>query len=38
MASRRMISNHIVGSAKFLKMPAETQALYFHLCTNADDD
>jgi hypothetical protein len=38
MAQRRMISKSIINSAKFLKMPSETQALYFHLCLHADDD
>lgn len=33
-----MISSNVVNSAKFLKMPSETQALYFHLCIHADDD
>lgn len=38
MAQRRMISKTITNSAKFIKMPSETQALYFHLCISADDD
>ena len=38
MADRRMFSKAITNSAKFLKMPLETQALYFHLAQNADDD
>lgn len=38
MAQRRMISKSIINSARFLKMPVDTQALYFHLCLNADDD
>lgn len=38
MASRRMFSKNITNSAKFIKMPSETQALYFHLCMHADDD
>ena len=38
MANRRMFSKAITSSAKFLKMPLETQALYFHLAQNADDD
>lgn len=38
MANRRMISNSIVKSARFLKMPPTTQNLYFHLIMNADDD
>lgn len=38
MGDRRMFSNRIVNSAKFLKMPLSTQALYFHLGMRADDD
>ena len=38
MAQRRMFSKTVITSAKFLKMPLETQALYFHLGLNADDD
>jgi uncharacterized membrane protein (Fun14 family) len=38
MAERRMFSIKIINSAKFLKMPAETQNLYFHLGLRADDD
>jgi hypothetical protein len=33
-----MISVKIAGSAKFVKLPLSTQALYFHLVINADDD
>jgi len=33
-----MISRKIVDSARFLKMPATSQNLYFHLIVNADDD
>ena len=33
-----MISNTIVRTARFLKMPPTTQNLYFHLVLNADDD
>lgn len=33
-----MFSKNIVQSARFLKMPFESQNLYFHLCMNADDD
>lgn len=32
------MSNAIVKSARFLKMPSSTQNLYFHLIMNADDD
>lgn len=38
MASRRMFSIKIIDSAKFIKMPSSTQALYFHLIARADDD
>ena len=38
IAERRMISKKIVESAKFIKMPATSQNLYFHLVLNADDD
>ena len=38
MAERRMFSRRIVESARFLKMPASSQNLYFHLGLNADDD
>ena len=38
MAERRMFAKTIINSARFLKMPSETQALYFHLALNADDD
>ena len=33
-----MISNTIVRTARFLKMPPTTQNLYFHSVLNADDD
>lgn len=38
MGDRRMISRTVVDSARFLKMPATSQNLYFHLVVNADDD
>ena len=38
MAERRMFSKRIVNSARFLKMPISSQALYFHLGLNADDE
>ena len=38
IAERRMISKKIVESAKFIKMPATSQNLYFHLLVNANDD
>lgn len=38
MAERRMFAIKIVNSARFIKMPPSTQALYFHLGCRADDD
>ncbi|WP_275781904.1 conserved phage C-terminal domain-containing protein [Latilactobacillus curvatus] len=38
MAQRRMFSNRITNSARFIKMPLSSQALYFHLGLHADDD
>ena len=38
MGQRRMFSKKIINSARFLKMPIDTQGLYFHLALNADDD
>src|SRR3990167_8000153 len=38
MAQRRMFSPDIVESEEFLSMPISSQALYFHLGMNADDD
>ena len=38
MAERRMFTGKITESDAFLEMPLSTQALYFHLCMNADDD
>lgn len=38
MANRRMFSNRIASSGKFLQMPFESQLLYFHLVMRADDD
>ncbi len=38
MAERRMFSQKVVQSARFLKMPKSTQCLYFHLGLRADDD
>ena len=38
MAQRRMFSPQIVESEEFLTMPTTSQALYFHLGMNADDD
>ena len=33
-----MFAKSIINSARFLKMPISSQALYFHLGLNADDD
>lgn len=38
MSNRKMISKRIVRSAQFLKMPSESQTLYFQLQLDADDD
>lgn len=38
MSARRMFSPKIVSSDAFLDMPVSSQALYFHLGMNADDD
>lgn len=38
MAQRRMFSPDIVESEEFISMPLTSQALYFHLGMNADDD
>lgn len=38
MATRRMFSVRLINSAKFLRMPISSQALYFHLGLHADDD
>lgn len=38
MASRRMVSNKVIDSAKFIKMPISSQCLYFHLIAKGDDD
>lgn len=38
MAQRRMFSPQIVCSEEFLTMPISSQALYFQLGMNADDD
>lgn len=35
---RRMLNGEITNSGDFLTMPISSQALYFHLCINADDD
>lgn len=38
MAERRMFTKKIIDSDAFTELPPTTQALYFHLCINADDD
>jgi hypothetical protein len=38
MAQKRMFNKSITNSSRFLMMPQSTQALYFHLGMNADDD
>lgn len=38
MAQRRMFSIKIINSARFLRMPYDSQNLYFHLGIRADDD
>ena len=38
MAVRRMFSRKVVSSARFLRLPAICQALYYQLGVNADDD
>ena len=38
MAERRMFTRKIIDSDAFTELPPSTQALYFHLCMNADDD
>lgn len=38
MSNRRMFSNRIANSAKFLQMPFEAQLFYFHMVLKADDD
>lgn len=38
MAKKRMISNDVIGTARFLRLPLTAQALYMHLICRADDD
>jgi hypothetical protein len=38
MANRRLFSRTVTRSDAFLEMPLTTQALYFHLGLEADDD
>ena len=38
MAERRMFSRSVIGSARFLRMPATSRLLYYDLGMEADDD
>src|SRR5574344_1004201 len=38
MAVKRMFSEKIIESDAFIDIPLSSQALYIHLCMNADDD
>ena len=38
MAARRMFAKAIIGSARFLRMPATARLLYYDLGMQADDD
>lgn len=38
MGNRRMISKTVTQTQRFLRLPLEAQALYFHLVQNSDDD
>ncbi|HEM3576846.1 TPA: DnaD domain protein [Streptococcus suis] len=38
MGNRRMISKTVTQTQRFLRLPLEAQALYFHLIQNTDDD
>ena len=38
MALRRMFSQEVVESGRFLSLPHQVQCLYFHLSMDADDD
>jgi DnaD/phage-associated family protein len=38
VAQRRMIDKRFTRTQRFLRLPLETQALYFHLLQDADDD
>lgn len=38
MAERRMFSKAIIGSARFLRMPATSRLLYYDMGMDADDD
>jgi len=38
VGNRRMISKTVTQTQRFLRLPLEAQALYFHLIQNSDDD
>lgn len=38
MAKRRMFTKEITESDAFQELPLSSQALYFHICMNSDDD
>ena len=38
MAEKRMFSRELVESDDFLDLPLSAQALYLHICMEADDD
>lgn len=38
MSERRLFSTKVTESDAFLDMPLSSQALYFHICLNCDDD
>ena len=38
MGNRRMMSKTVTQTQRFLQMPLEAQALYFHLLQSTDDD
>lgn len=38
MAERRMFAKSVIGSARFLRMPATSRLLYYDLGMDADDD
>lgn len=38
MAERRMFAKSVIGSARFLRMPATARLLYYDLGMQADDD
>lgn len=38
MAARRMFAKSVIGSARFLRMPASSRLLYYDLGMQADDD